>query len=105
MTDIIDLKELRKRRLESRTGCEGLNPDLSVDMNDERNVLYLTSIEDLARSMADAVYCAKLDEIDGDLTTEQDETLYQQCLVDMRRVLLDPEYDALVCAGAVHDKA
>ena len=105
MTDIIDLKELRKRRLESRTGCEGLNPDLSVDMNDERNVLYLTSIEDLARSMGDAVYCAKLDEIDGDLTTEQDETLYQQCLVDMRRVLLDPEYDALVCAGAVHDKA
>ena len=55
MTDIIDLKELRERRLERRTGCEGLNPDFSVDMNDERNLLYLTSIEDLARSMADAV--------------------------------------------------
>ena len=27
MTDIIDLKELRERRLERRTGCEGLNPD------------------------------------------------------------------------------
>jgi hypothetical protein len=94
---IFDLEEMRKRRLEKRTGCEGLNPDLSVDVNDERNVLYLESIEDLARSMADVVYGAKLDEIDGELTPEQDETLYQQCLVDMRRMLLDPEYGALFC--------
>ena len=92
---IIDIKKLRKRRLEAHTECEGLNPDLSVDMNDERNVLYLDLIEDLARSMADSVYSAKLDEIDSDLAPEQDERLYQQCLVDARRMLLDPNYMAL----------
>jgi hypothetical protein len=95
MTDVIDLKELRKRRLEAATGCKGLNHDLSVDMNDPCNAPYLTSIEDLARSMADAIYSAKLEEIDGDLTTEQDDALYEQCLVDSRRMLLDPEYLAL----------
>jgi hypothetical protein len=49
----------------------------------------------LARSMADSVYSAKLDEIDSDLAPEQDEKLYQQCLVDARRMLLDPNYMAL----------
>ena len=30
MTDVIDLKELRKRRLEAATGCKGLNPSTLV---------------------------------------------------------------------------
>ena len=46
--------------------------------------------------MADAIYSATLDEIDGDLTTEQDDALYEQCLVDSRRMLLDPEYLTLI---------
>jgi hypothetical protein len=92
---IVKLEEMRKRRLEAHTGCKGSNPDLSVDMNDERNLLYLESIEDLARSMADSICSAKLDGIDGDLTPEQDEKEYQQCLVDARRMLLDPNYMAL----------
>ena len=95
MTVVIDLKELRKRRLEAATGCKGLNSDLSVDMNDPCNAPYLTSIEDLARSMAAAICSAKLDEIDGDLTPEQANALWEQCLVDSRRILLDPEYLAL----------
>src|SRR6478672_8232243 len=88
-------RDAEAARLEAHTGCKGLNPDLSVDMNDERNLLYLESIEDLARSMADSIYSAKLDGIDGDLTPEQDERLYQQCLVDARRMLLNPNYMAL----------
>jgi hypothetical protein len=96
MTNVIDLNELRKRRLEAATGCKGLNPDLSVDMGDPCNELYLTSIEDLARCMADSIYSAMLDEIDGELTTEQDDALYEQCLVNSRRMLLDPEYATLI---------
>lgn len=96
LTNVIDLKKLRRRRLEAATGCEGLNPDHSVDMGDPCNELYPTSIEDHARCVADAIYSAALDAIDGELTTEQDDALYQQCLVNSRRMLLDPEYAALI---------
>jgi len=78
--------------------CEGLKPDLSVDMNDPRNSRYLTTLdhdEGTARLMADASYSAAIDDIDGPITTEQDVTLYCQCLVDARRMLLDPDYEAL----------
>jgi hypothetical protein len=46
--------------------------------------------------MADSIYSAMLDEIDGELTTEQDDALYEQCLVNSRRMLLDPEYATLI---------
>jgi hypothetical protein len=78
--------------------CEGLKPDLSVDMEDPQNARYLKALdreEDTARSMADAICGAKLEQIDGELTTEQDEALYNQCLVDSRRMLCDPDYAAL----------
>ena len=83
--------------------CEGLRPDPSVDMSDPRNARYLTALdhdEDTARAMADAIYSAAIDDIDGPITTEQDVTVYCQCLVDARRMLLNPDYEALLFEAA-----
>jgi hypothetical protein len=81
---------------------DGLKPDLSVDMNDPRNARYLSALdndENLARAMADVIYSVMLDDLDDNLTTEQDVMVYCQCLVNARRMLLDPDYEALVLDG------
>jgi hypothetical protein len=93
--------KLQLPKVDLMSPCEGLKPDLSVDQSDPRNVRYLKALdrkedEDIARSMADAIYPAMLDDLDSDeITTEQDVMIYCQCLVDARRMLLDPEYNAL----------
>ena len=76
----------------------GLNADLSVDRADPRNAKYLVPLdnekdEDMARSMAE---CIVVMGCDGD------ESRREQALIDLRRMVLDPDYEALF---QIDDKA
>ena len=72
----------------------GLNPDLTTNMGDPRNVAYIGPLEDLddksmAEGMATASYSAWREQ-HGD-----DDMGYEQCLVDARRMILDGAYAQL----------
>ena len=76
-----------------------LNPDLTTDMADPRNAAYVLPLgdiadEDLANSMAEASFGAVADQHADDPTFDGD-LVYEQCLVDMRRMLRDPDYARL----------
>jgi hypothetical protein len=73
----------------------GLNLDLTTTMGDPRNVAYIGPLEndddeDMAEGMAAASY-SDLCERYGD----DDDTGYEQCLVDARRMLCDRNYARL----------
>jgi len=47
--------------------------------------------EQMARGMADSIFGAALEDFDDDVTKEQADRLYDQCLADAWRMLLDPD--------------
>ena len=77
-----------------------INSNLTCDVRDPRNVRYLTPFsnaerESLAYAMACASDSAAADEFgDGTTQTEADQ-MFEQCLVDARRMLCDPDYSRL----------
>jgi hypothetical protein len=78
----------------------GLTPDLSVDWSDPSNARYLLPLdrkedEEMAQDMAEAIYSAVIDGIEGKVTEEVDVMTYNRALVDSRRMMLDREYYAL----------
>ena len=65
---------------------------LSTHPGDPANARYLVPLEDseeesLARFMADAIYCAKTNHFIDDITKEFDDGVWEQCLIDSRRML------------------
>jgi|GEM_PF-4023706 len=77
---------------------------LQTDQRDPANARYLVPLDDpeqevQARSMADTIYGSAADEalIDGGghITVAQGVEIYNQALVDARRMILDPEYARL----------
>jgi hypothetical protein len=48
--------------------------------------------EDMARAMADMIFSAALEDEDDDLTKEEADRLYDQCLADAYRMLADEDY-------------
>ena len=81
---------------------------LQTDQSDPAMRRYLKPLADpeqeaMARSMADAIWGAVMDDLRidgrGHVTTEQDFLAYSQALVDSRRMLRDPDYDALISGG------
>ena len=68
--------------------------DLSSDMTDPRNVIYRDPLpepdEETAYFMADAMLSEHLDDPNFD-----DDVAYEQCLIDARRMSLDPNYRQL----------
>jgi hypothetical protein len=74
----------------------GLNPDLTTTMGDPRNALYVFPLdneadEDQATGMAEMVLGHRLDHDSADDT----EMVFEQCLVDARRMILDEAYARL----------
>jgi hypothetical protein len=75
----------------------GLNSDLTTNMGDPRNAAYIGPLEDdvdedMAEGMAAASYgaaCAAKGVVEGD------EMIYEQCLVDARRMICDRDYERL----------
>ena len=79
----------------------GLNKDLSCDTSDPRNAIYCVALcepdEGLAELMASAIFGAIRNEHADDPTFNPD-VAFEQCLVDARRMILDPNY-ALLFGG------
>lgn len=56
--------------------------------------------EDMAHSMADAIYDAIRAHHFTDATTEEEaDEVYEQCLADSRRMICEPEYEAIFLDG------
>jgi hypothetical protein len=64
------------------------------DPANSRYVVPLTDPEDeaMAHSMADTIYSAMVDDFSDDTTKEQADRIYEQCLIDSRRMLCDGDY-------------
>jgi hypothetical protein len=71
---------------------------LSTHRDDPANAqLYLVPLENdrdevMARAMADAIYSACAEHFTDDITQEQADRVYEQCLIDSRRMLRDEDY-------------
>ena len=82
------------------------NVDLTTELlcthrDDPANAQYVVPLdnaadEDTAHSMAEAVYCAYVDHFSPDITEDEAEYVWQQCLIDMRRMLCDPDYESMI---------
>lgn len=78
-----------------------INRDWTVDVTDPRNALFLIPFSNAKRerdaaAMADIVYGAIAEERFTDATPQiEADAVYFQCLVDARRMLVDPEYTGL----------
>lgn len=77
-----------------------INPDLTTDIYHPRNVRYLfpfldSGREEMSHAMADVSYSAAADEFHHSTTQAEADQVYEQCLVDARRILCDPDYARL----------
>ncbi len=73
-----------------------LNADLSCDISDPRNAKYRVPLADpadeiIARDMAGVSFGA-VAELHADEAKFDSDKAYEQCLVDARRMQIDPEY-------------
>jgi hypothetical protein len=76
-------------------------PDLCVDTTDPRNARDLAPLanpadEDTARTMADVTFGAACDDLDDAVTAALADALYDQCLIDARRMQMDERYAQLI---------
>lgn len=83
-----------------------INPDLTCDILDPRNSRYTVPFWDAAReqmahAMADASYSAVADEFDDNTTQGEADQRFEECLVDARRMMCDPDYMRLFGGDAV----
>lgn len=71
---------------------------LCTNRDDPQNALYLAPLaraedEQMAHSMADVIYCACADNFTDDITKEEADRVWEQCLIDARRMIYEPEYE------------
>jgi hypothetical protein len=57
--------------------------------------------EEMAESMADAIYSACADRFCADITEQEVDRVWEQCLIDSRRMICEPEYEAIFIAECV----
>ena len=70
---------------------------LRTHPGDPANVPYLVPLHDaeaerLAHAMADVIYIDAADYFSDDITQEQADRVYQQALIDSRRMICDEDY-------------
>jgi hypothetical protein len=70
---------------------------LSTHPGDPANARYLVPLENpeeekTAHGMAAAIYSARADDFSDDITQEQADRVWEQCLIDSRRMLCDEDY-------------
>jgi hypothetical protein len=73
---------------------------LCTHPGDPANARYLVPLEDseqeeMAHSMADAIYGAFTDYFSDNTTQEQADRAYEQCLIDARHMLCDEDYERI----------
>jgi hypothetical protein len=74
---------------------------LSCHRDDPVNARYCVPLanapedETMAHAMADAIYSARAEDFSDHITEAQADRIYEQCLIDSRRMLRDGEYAAI----------
>ena len=82
----------------TRDGISFIDQLLCTNRDDPQNARYLAPLaraedEQMAHSMADAIYCASVDNFTDDITKEEADRVWEQCLIDARRMICEPEYE------------
>ena len=73
---------------------------LCTHPGDPANAQYLVPLEDseqeeMAHGMADAIYGACAENFSDNITKEQADRVYEQCLIDARHMLCDEDYERI----------
>ena len=81
-----------------RDGISFINRLLCTNRDDPQYARYqvpLVRVEDeqMAHAMADASYSACTDGFADDITKEEADQVWEQCLIDARRMICEPEYE------------
>ena len=82
----------------TRDGISFIDRVLCTNRNDPQNAQYRAPLarvadEEMAVSMADAIYSAVADGFVDDITKDEADRVWEQCLIDARRMICDPEYE------------
>jgi hypothetical protein len=80
-----------------RDNIDLLTKLLTCHTCDPQNASYLIPFQDdeaewLAKAMADASYSAVAEQFGDDITQEEADLVWEQCLIDARRMLCDRDY-------------
>jgi hypothetical protein len=75
---------------------------LSTHPGDPANARYLVPLEDseeedMAHTMADIIYSARAEDFSDNITQEQADRVWEQGLIDSRRMLCDEDYMRIFC--------
>jgi hypothetical protein len=81
----------------SRNGIDFIQQVLCTNRDDPLFARYLVPLpnpdeEEMAHAMADASYCACVDGFATDISKAEADAVWEQCLIDARRMICEPEY-------------
>jgi hypothetical protein len=73
---------------------------LCCHRDDPANARYLVPLENaedeaMAHAMADVIYSARAEDFSDYITQAQADRIYEQCLIDSRRMICDPDYERI----------
>ena len=93
-----------------RDGIDFFEHLMNTPRDDPQYARYLVPLpnaadEEMAESMADAIYCARKDRFCADITEQEVDWVWEQCLIDSRRMLCEPEYMTIFAGECVPGSA
>jgi hypothetical protein len=85
-----------------RDGISFISQLLSTNRDDPANARYVVPLpnpedEEMAQGCADAIYSACVERFCDDITKEEADHVWEQCLIDSRRMVCEPEYQDMCC--------
>ena len=80
-----------------RDGISSIELLMRTPRDDPQYARYLVPLpnpadEEMAEDMAQAIYCACKDRFCTDITDQEVDWVWEQCLIDSRRMVCEPEY-------------
>jgi hypothetical protein len=77
-----------------------INDLLRTNPHDPANARYLIPLadpeqEEMAHRMADTIYSAEVEKFSDNITEEQADRVWEQCLIDARHMLCDKDYERI----------
>ena len=93
-----------------RDGIDFFEHLMNTPRDDPQYARYLVPLpnaadEEMAESMADAIYCACKDRFCADITEQEVDWVWGQCLIDSRRMICEPEYMTIFAGECVPGSA
>ena len=93
-----------------RDGISSIELLMCTPRDDPQYARYLVPLpnaadEEMAESMADAIYSACADRFCADITEQEVDRVWEQCLIDSRRMICEPEYETIFAGECVPGSA